>query len=288
MAVIFRFFIFLGGLLAAFAAHSADGQPAIQLTFAKNTESQILLEARRAPLNQIINAIADKTGAIFHFSYLPVTPVTATCAGRTLRQVLDCLVASQVGIVEHKAATNKPAEFWLLASSLGACQAADPKRAAQIVSDGQTGLEAVSDNQASDDNASSTNQEKSDKLLEQLKNATTVEQQVETLTSLAVDGNINDPKVKAALDVAAHNGNPDVRGQAISALANLDKEGASDYLTQALHDDDASVRLIALDHADEDVDILKQALADSDSTIREFAESKLESIGKRAQNSTIR
>lgn len=100
------------------------GQPtSINLTLSKHASTAIRLEARSSPLAQILKAIADKTGVNIHYSVLPEAPVTATCVGANVGQIMDCLVAKQVGLVAHKAQKDKPAEFWLLGSSVGSCQA---------------------------------------------------------------------------------------------------------------------------------------------------------------------
>lgn len=58
--------------------------------------------------------------------------MTATCVGANVGQVMDCLVAKQVGLVAHKAQKGKPAEFWLLGSSVGSCQAVTVAQAAKL------------------------------------------------------------------------------------------------------------------------------------------------------------
>lgn len=282
IAVLISFFI---ASCNAFGDNATSiNQPNINLVFSQDKETAIRLETRTVPLNQILDTVSRKTGAIFHYSVLPVTPVTATCAGATLRQVLECLVAKQLGIVEHKAGKNKPAEFWLLASSLGNCRQEPVILSGKAPTETQLSFEEINSHELPVAGAGRMRQEKSDALVAQLKTAQTIEQKSQTLSELAADGNIGDPKVREALDIAVQDEHPEVRGQALSALANLDKDGASELLARALHDNDASVRLIALDHAGEDIETLKQALADSDSNVREFAAAKLESIGKREEN----
>ena len=83
-------------------ALQASQPSSIQLTLSKQAQTAIRLEARAALLGQILKAIADKTGAVIHYSVLPPEPVTATCVGANVRQVMECLVAKQVGLVAHK------------------------------------------------------------------------------------------------------------------------------------------------------------------------------------------
>ncbi|MDP3933041.1 MAG: hypothetical protein Q8Q45_11915, partial [Methylococcaceae bacterium] len=111
-----------GGFAAA--QDVSNSSPAsIQLTLSQQAPDAIRLEARHAPLGKILKAIADKTGVSIHYSVLPDAPVTATCIGENVSQIMDCLLAKQVGLVAHKAQKDKPAEFWLLGSSVGSCQA---------------------------------------------------------------------------------------------------------------------------------------------------------------------
>jgi hypothetical protein len=98
-------------------------QASIRLTLSKQIDSAIRLEARQAPLAQILKEIAGKTQAVVHYSVLPEAPVTATCVGANVAQIMECLVGKQIGLVAHKPSRTKPAEFWLLGSSVGGCQA---------------------------------------------------------------------------------------------------------------------------------------------------------------------
>lgn len=108
-----------GTMLATTDAASAAVQPRIQpnvhIALSQQKDSAIRLEVRQTPLAQILKEIATKTGANIHYSVLPEAPVTATCVGANVGQIMDCLVAKQVGLVAHKPQKDKPAEFWLLA-----------------------------------------------------------------------------------------------------------------------------------------------------------------------------
>jgi hypothetical protein len=93
-------------LVAANAVASADtasntlqaNKPSsIHLTLSKQADTTIRLEAKSAPLEQVI----------------------------------DYLVAKQVGLLAHKEQKDKPAELWLLDSSVGSCQAVIIRSAAK-------------------------------------------------------------------------------------------------------------------------------------------------------------
>jgi HEAT repeat protein len=101
------------------------------------------------------------------------------------------------------------------------------------------------------------------------------------LANIGADAQIKDANVRKAIDDAILDADPNVRAQAVSALANLDKDNAKEVLSNALHDADSSVRMMALDQSDDDAEILKQALADTDESVRNYATAKLEEIKKR-------
>jgi hypothetical protein len=250
-------------------------QPAsIQITLSKQANTAIRLEAKAAQLGQILKAIADKTGVNIHYSVLPEAPVTATCVGANVGQVMDCLVAKQVGLVAHKAQQDKPAEFWLLGSSVGSCQAVTvmptPLNTAardQLVEPAPTPEEQAQIDQA--------NQEQLDLLLEQLKKAKGAGQRAEAITNLASVGKIDDPNVRNALEEAMVDQDASVRAQAVGTMSYLDKDNATDYLGRALRDKSPDVRIAVVDKAGGNTDILERAFADGDESVRSYAAAKL-------------
>jgi hypothetical protein len=254
-----------------------NSQSNIQIVLSKQPDSAIRLEVRQAPLGQILKAIADKTSAIIHYSVLPEAPVTATCVGANVGQVMDCLVAKQVGLVAHKAQQNKPAEFWLLGSSVGSCQAVTVFSNTQYVQP-NTIFPAGQDELS---NVSPEKQKKLDALLEKLRQANTSEEKAQVLSDLATVGVIEDPNVRKAIADASMSLDASIRTQAVITSAALDKDNASDILGNAMHDADPAVRMAALDMAIDNVKVLEQAMTDSDSSIRDLAAAKLSEIKNR-------
>ncbi|MEQ1560606.1 MAG: HEAT repeat domain-containing protein [Methyloglobulus sp.] len=249
------------------------GQPSnIQLTLSKHANTAIRLEARSAPLAQILKVIADKTGVNIHYSVLPEAPVTATCVGENVGQIMDCLVAKQVGLVAHKPQKDKPAEFWLLGSSVGSCQAVTVAPVVPPIAAAEQQPSAEEQAQADQ-----SMQEQSDHLLEQAK-AKDPGQRAEAITNLISGGMKDDPNVRKVLEEALADKDASVRANAISALAQREGEGAAEQLRQALNDTDVNVRMIAVDSAGNNSVLLQQALADKDPMIRDFATSKLEAL----------
>ncbi|MEQ1546200.1 HEAT repeat domain-containing protein [Methyloglobulus sp.] len=253
----------------------------IQITLSKQADTAIRLEARAAPLAQILKTIAYKTGVNIHYSVLPEAPVTATCVGANVGQVMDCLVAKQVGLVAHKPQKDKPAEFWLLGSSVGSCQAVTVVTSplpVQVPIQPTEEQPPTPDEQAQYDQAM---QAQTDLYLEQLKNAKNSEERLQVLGNLGSGVKSDDPNVRKALEDAMSDKDTNIRKQAIATLVSLDNEGASSVLSNALHDSDASVRMAAVEYAGEDTDLLQQALTDSSVQVRDIAAAKLAQIKKR-------
>jgi HEAT repeats len=272
------FFASLMLLAAANALASADNvsnalqasQPSsIQITLSKQANTAIRLEARVAPLAQILKAIADKAGVNIHYSVLPEAPVTATCVGANVGQVMDCLVAKQVGLVAHKPQKNKPAEFWLLGSSVGSCQAVTVMPIAspiQVAAEQPTPEEQAQVDQAL--------QEQTDQLQKQAQSKDP-SQRAEAIGNIAAIGLKDDPAIDETLRTAMNDKDANVRAQAIRAIVQRGGEEAADQIGMALKDKDVNVRLTAVSDIQEDETLLQQALNDSDPMIRDLAKSKL-------------
>lgn len=237
----------------------------------QKVNGQLLLEARQAPLAQILKQIADKTGAKIHYSVLPEASVTATCIGKSVQEIMACLVGKQVGLVAHKPQKDKPAEFWLLGSSVGSCRVvsvtASPIQSAtepQPTPEAQAEMERMM-------------QEQSDQLLQQAKSKIPSERQI-AIMNLASVGSKDDPNVDDALTTAMTDKDPSVRVQAVTAIAQRGGDNFSSQIAQVLKDQDANVRALAVSLVENDANLLQQALTDSDQAVRDAARAKLEQI----------
>ncbi len=253
-----------------------SSQPAsIQLTLSKQANTEIRLEARAAPLGQILKAIADKTGALIHYSVLPEAPVTATCVGANVGQVMDCLLAKQVGLVAHKAQNDKPAEFWLLGSSVGSCQAVTVEASPLIKT--KKAQRPTSDELAK---MSQMMQEQSDQLIKQAQSSDP-DQRASAIANLGSVGIKDDQNIDDALRNAINDKDANVRSQAITAVMLRGGEQADVQLSQALKDKDANVRLTAVSVIEDDISFLQQALNDNDEAVRNLAKDKLDDLAAR-------
>jgi hypothetical protein len=268
--------VLLPGLLSAAENAALRRTPgSVSLQIGNQAGAEFKLEVRQAPLAQVLKEIAAKTGARIHYSVLPEAPVSATCVSSTVRQIMDCLVAKQVGLVANKPEQGKPAEFWLLGSSVGSCKAMTVEPiAAQAQAATTPQPELTPKQQAQADQAM---QVQSDQFLE-LTKAKEPGQRAEAISNLISGGMKDDPHVRKALVDAMTDKDANVRAQAVTALARREGEGASDQLRQALKDSDTTVRMMVVDNAGNDASLLQQALADKDPMIRNYAASKLEAL----------
>jgi HEAT repeats len=250
-------------------------QPSIQITLTEQKDSAIRLEARQAPLGKILKEIAAKTGAVIHYSVLPEAPVTATCVGANVGQIMDCLVAKQVGLIAHTTQKDKPAEFWLLGSSVGSCQAVtiEPRETA-IANQGHKAF-VTTPTQASQQEITQT-----ERLLKQA-NSTDPNQRAEAIYNLGSSGLKNDQSVDDALKTAMDDKDENVRAQAITSLIQRGGEEVGMHFSQALKDQDVNVRFTAVSAIEDDATLLEQALNDSDKGVRDLAKTKLDSLNTR-------
>lgn len=242
----------------------------IQVKVSRSPNPMVQLEARESPLGQILKQIADKTGAIIHYSVLPEAPVTATCVGADVGQVMDCLVAKQIGLVAHKAQKNKPAEFWLLGSSVGSCQAKSIvpiKLSKELETPEQEPLNSEPNQEEI---------EQTERWLIEAKSKDPSERGM-ALTNLGLAGLKDDPKVNETLRFATKDKDPNIRIQAITGLMQREGRRVEPEIVDALKDINADVKMAVISNLN-DPDLLRIALNDSDPAIRNLATSKIETI----------
>ena len=252
------------------ATTDAPIAPFIQISLSEQKDTALRLEARTAPLDQILKEIATKTGVVIHYSVLPEAPVSATCVGANAGQIMDCLAAKQIGLVEHKAQGNKPAEYWLLGSSVGSCQAksiAPIKLSKELKTPEQEPLNAEPSQQEI---------EQTERWLIEAKSKDPSERGM-ALTNLGLAGLKEDPKVNETLRSATKDKDPNVRIQAITGLMQREGSSVEPEIVDALKDINADVKMAVISNLN-DPDLLEIALSDSDPVIRDLAASKIETI----------
>jgi hypothetical protein len=232
------------------------------------------LDARQAPLAQVLNEIARKTAVPVHYSVLPEGLVTATCVGSTLKKILECLLGPRVDLVfrysQGSAKTERlpqPVEVWLLGSTVASVPTGAGNCPATVMPehDGLPELAVLNEQ---------TGEDKTDTLLEMTK-AKDPGLRASALSRLATEGRKNDANVRRTVEHALSDQIADVRAQAVFALAQLEGAGAAAELQQALHDSDPAVRLMALDYVENDITLLRQVVNDPDEAVRIRVEMKL-------------
>ncbi len=250
----------------------------IRLVMTKDTGAELQLEVRQAPLAQVLDSIASKTGVRINYSVLPDGLVTATCVGSTVKQVMECLLVRKADLVfRYSQQASKadpqgqPEEVWVLGAKFGAGQtnsvlcssAGTQQQTLPKVAETKTGSEP----------------DQTDELVKMASSKIPAER-AEAIGRLMAGGREGDVTVKETLEAALSDADARVRVQAISSLAHREGAGASAALHEALHDSDVSVRLTAVDNAGNDVALLQQALTDSDATVRQLAGIRLEPLLK--------
>ena len=123
--VISLFLLMSGALSAAVDVSNPEDQN-IRLVMTKDSGAELQLEARQAPLAQVLDSIASKTGVRINYSVLPEGLVTATCVGSTVKQVMECLLLRKADLVfRYSRQASKadpqgqPEEAWVLGAKFG-------------------------------------------------------------------------------------------------------------------------------------------------------------------------
>jgi hypothetical protein len=249
-------------------------QQSIQILIKKYPTEELGLITRQVPLDQVLNEIVKKTGVSIHYSNLPEDWVTAECNGK-IQVILACLLGANVNIVfRYLSGSSKdnwriqPVEVWILQVS---------SRINQVQQSIASADNRLTVRQAQRKIAEKEKIDNTEFLLELARDPL---RRMEAIASLAVEGRKDDLNVRNTLKEALSDKNAGVRAQAVFALALREGEGAIADLQQAMRDESAEVRLIALESAGNDPVILQQALNDRDLNVRQLAITKLTTINK--------
>lgn len=268
------------------AAHVGNGilskpPSSIKLNLSNQANPAIRLETRDATLRQVLKAIADKTGAVIHYSVLPEESVTAVCAGATVKQVMECVLGTRVDRVYRqmtsKTASKTPTntafqmeEIWILGSRYGnsgnnlSCTLDGDSVTADDASKGQDSHIALLRMAQLDEDGPLADLRK------------------QALSLLAAGGKTGNPEtdaeISATLTEAFKDKDAEVRVQAVFGLAQQDGDNTG-ILHAALQDDNPDVRLMAVESAKNDDPqgrvVLTEALNDEDDTVRALAGQRL-------------
>lgn len=241
--------ILLLGLLYQ-TSQAEDGQG---VTVRMDREARVWqLQANAVPLPVILDELQRVSGMAIHYSVLPPSLVTATCAAEKLPALLKCLLGESAGLVFGQANAAEPKEVWILGSTAAGqgsdCQAI----AAAVPQTRQDNAELYAGAQSADPR-----------------------RRAEALYALAAS---EDKEAEAVLREAMSDASALVRGQAVGGwVRRHGAEAAESELQQALADADASVRLQAIELTANPA-LLGQGLQDSDAMVRQLAKAKLDEL----------
>ena len=252
----------------------------IQLTFSKQAPTAIHLEARAAPLAQILKAVADKTGVKIHYSALPSDLITVTCAEASVKAIVECLLGPGSNlaakmpekIAKATQALNpdaQAAELWILSAPTVVSHADSPKNGAIA---GQSSKPAQLKSKHPD-----IAERDRDQFEETLKQTTSKnpEERATALYNLGLTGKTDDPDIKDALKQALSDENANVREQ---AAASITQSGASDLIAELNQQTQASNdagRIAADSTLSQDVALLQKATKGGEKMALDFIKNRL-------------
>jgi len=243
-------------LLLGLAFQAAQAEDRQGVTVRLDREAHVWqLQASAAPLPVILDELQRVSGMAIHYSVLPPSPVTATCAAEKLPALLKCLLGESAGLVFGQANAAEPKEAWILGST-AAVQASDCQAVAAAVAQ-----------------APSTRRDNAE-LYAGVQSADP-RRRAEALYALAAS---DDKEAETMLREAMSDASALVRGQAIGGwVRRHGAEAAESELQQALADADAAVRLQAIELTVNPA-LLSQGLQDSDAMVRQLAKAKLDEL----------
>ncbi|WP_347986724.1 HEAT repeat domain-containing protein [Methylomonas sp. AM2-LC] len=254
------------GFFLVSAAVNADQEKTTSIRFFSTqvTGAELNLIVYDSNLADVLVVISAKIGIAVHYSVLPAELITASCHASELKQLLNCLLGDQASIVmryqQDTGSVITPAvtrEIWLLQTPvvLGV---------AKQVPESISNLPRVIDSNTAINH-----------LLEQAKQP---EQKAQAISGLALAGEKNDVRVRQLLKEAMTDEKPEVRAQAVFALAKREGDAVQAELSQALLDDSVDVRLMVVDSVGNNTTLLQQAAQDTDPNVRQLANMKLQSF----------
>ncbi|WAK01468.1 HEAT repeat domain-containing protein [Methylobacter sp. YRD-M1] len=276
--------LLIPGILSAAGNANRQEEQNIRIIMTEDAGAELQLEARQAPLAQVLNRIATQTGMRINYSVLPEGLVTATCVGPTVKQVLECLLAQKADLIfRYPSQTAKtdsprqpPAEAWILGAKFDVNRT-NPETCLSTEAQQQTMLKM-------NETKTHTFQiepepDKTDELVKMAKSENPAER-AEAVGRLMAAGRKGDASVKEALEAALTDEDATVRVRALTSLSYREGSEAATAVREAIHDKDERVRLTAVGRAGDDVALLQQALTDEAEMVRKLAAIKLESISK--------
>jgi HEAT repeats len=235
------------------------------------------VQAKQGAWTKVLNEVSRKTGILFHRSTPLQGSVSLSFKDLPLKRALERLFGPEANFVfrypegvEASESLSAPKEVWVL-GKIGTGVSALPQATSAEAEAESDPLLAATDETVDD-------QAQIDHLVEWVQNEDPGIR-LQALLTLAESGSADEGTVRSALESALSDENATVRSYAIQIIAQRGGRDALGYLSQALHDDDAEVRAMAVRSImpkDQGVALLKEALADLDEGVRSMAAYNLE------------
>lgn len=245
----------------------------------EQSDRSFRLTVTESSLERILDTIGNSTSTRLHYPELTKEPRSLSCAGDILT-ILNCVLGdtSQNVMIRYResgadrSALRTPEEIWILTSRESSANAEFAMKAEHLGT--FVGLEAQSNPTRL---AELRSREELDRLVRHLRSADPVAR-VDAITQLASAE--QDEEALEWIEKALSDHDPAVRAQAVSTLASRGVANKAEILRQALVDEDAGVRLMALDYASEVPTLLVTMLGDPDDNVRFVANLKLKEVLK--------
>ena len=198
----------------------------IRITLSKQAPSAIRLEAKQAPLAQILKQLTAKTGVKIHYSALPSNPITVTCAESSVKTVVECLLGPGSNLAAkmpeklakatqalNPGAQAQAAELWILSAPSAISRTDSPKDGAMPAQ-----LTKPAQQKSKHPNIAERDRDQFEETLKQTASKNP-EERATALYNLGLSGKTDDPDVKDALRQALTDDDPNVREQAAASIA---------------------------------------------------------------------
>jgi hypothetical protein len=242
-------------------------------------EGNLSVRAQDMRQDDLLKLISEKTGIRFH-AETPLDQKASVSfqglgAEAALREILGsgANLFFRYGQAKAKRPSVFPEDVWVLGKdSSGSAELPAFSTAREIGPENPPAAPQTVD-------VKPMNGEEKAATLERLRSGSS-EERVQAMARVFEDGKAGEDEVRAALETATNDGDPQVRMMAMQALANL--PDGSRYVHEALHDPDAGVRLMALaslSPGTEDAHLVREALNDPDQAVRSQAEEMVKSLG---------
>lgn len=251
----------LPGLVGAVTTRVDAHRGVAGLEVTQDARGVISVQARDVPAAEVLTALSSRTGTPIRFEDGKDQRLTASCHGSGLEPVLRCLLGTD-------------ADFAFTYDTIPGKAAAQRKlTAVKVLASTFLNLSLASGQQPESKQAPTLSD------LQAQAHAVDADVRARALEQIGRLGQDDPDMLKTTYTEALSDPDGDVRAAAVNGLALLDAEESFPILSAAMADEDASVRLVALDGMgvvnENTLPYYNQALGDSDESVRALAELRL-------------